>query len=301
MKLLVTGAWKCTENEIRRLSDMGHDVYLMPDERGELPIAAEEIEGVICNGLFLYHDIKEFTSLGYIHLTSAGLDRVPVGYIEEQGIRLHNARGVYSAPMAEYAVWGVLSVYRSAATFYKNQSEHAWCKVRSVMELFGKTVLIVGCGSVGGECAARFLGMGCRVIGVDIEERQDNNYERIYSIDKIGDAVTEADVIVLTIPHTEATNRMFGACLIERMKSTAVLVNIARGGIIDTEALISALSDKKILGAVLDVFEEEPLSSDSPLWDMQNVVITPHNSFVGECNSARLSKVIFENLSLRIN
>ena len=297
MKILVTGAWKCTDDEIKRLYAMGHSVVFMQNEKDELPLSAEEIEGVICNGLFLYHDIEEFTSLKYIQLTSAGLDRVPVEYINEKGIALLNARGVYSVPMAEYAVWGVLALYRNATIHHESKKAHAWNKVRSVMELSGKTVLIVGCGSVGGECAKRFSAMGCRVIGVDIADGVDEYYEKIVSIDGIESLVSEADVVVLTIPHTDKTHRLFNAELIEKMKSTAVLVNIARGGVVDSTALEDALASGKIFGAVLDVFDEEPLVGESPLWDLPNVIITPHNSFVGENNHKRLSKVILDNLS----
>ena len=297
MKLVITGAWKCTDEEIERLSLLGHTVYYMPDERGELPLKEEEVDGVVCNGLFLYHDIKKFSSLKFVQLTSAGLDRVPLEYINKKGIKLFNARGVYSIPMAEHAVFGVLSLYKSAHAHYKNAQNREWCKIRSVMELCGKRVLVVGCGSVGNECAKRFVGMGCRVIGVDIAEFKNEKFEKIYSLEGIADAVSEADVVVLTVPHTDKTHHMLDAELIGRMKSTAVLVNIARGGVVDTEALTNALVDGKIFGAVLDVFEEEPLSVDSRLWDMPNVIITPHNSFVGENNADRLSKVIFENLS----
>ena len=297
MKILVTGAWKCTDDEIKRLYAMGHIVVFMQNEKDELPLPAGEVEGVICNGLFLHHSIEKFTSLKYVQLTSAGLDRVPLDYINEKGIKLFNARGVYSIPMAEYALFGVLSLYRSATIHYESQKAREWNKVRSVMELTGKRVLIVGAGNVGGECAKRFLGMGCSVIGVDLAERRDENYEKIYSIENISDAVCEADVVVLTIPHTPKTHHLFDAELIKKMKSTAVLVNIARGGVVDTDALVKALCEKRIFGAVLDVFEEEPLSEKSPLWTMPNVLITPHNSFVGENNHKRLSKVILDNLS----
>ena len=297
MKLLVTGAWRCTDDEIKELSTRGHEVFLMQDEGGELPLAKDEIEGVVCNGLFLHHGIEGFTSLRYIQLTSAGLDRVPLDSIRERGIKLCNAGGVYSIPMAEHAVFGVLSLYKGAHAHYRNAQNREWCKVRSVMELCGKRVLVVGCGSVGNECAKRFVGMGCRVIGVDIAELKNENFEKIYSLEGIADAVSEADVVVLTVPHTDKTHHMFDAELIGKMKSTAVLVNVARGGIVDTDALVSALSEQKIFGAVLDVFEEEPLPAVSPFWDMPNVIVTPHNSFVGENNATRLSNVIFENLS----
>ena len=297
MKLLITGAWRASEEELSMLRNMGHEIYLMPDERGELPCAPNLVEGVVCNGLFLHHKIEDFSSLKLIQLTSAGLDRVPVNYINEKGIALKNARGVYSAPMAEYAVWGVLSLYKGAFSLYKNQSEKKWNKVRSVMELSDKRVLIVGCGSVGGECAKRFSAMGCRVVGVDVVKRADENYREMYSIDDLDALIPQSDIIVLTLPYAEENRHLIKVSRIAEMKESAVLVNIARGGVIDTDALTEALKARRIYGAVLDVFETEPLSPDSPLWGLENVIITPHNSFVGENNAKRLSAVIMGNLS----
>ena len=121
MKLLVTGAWKCTQEQLNTLRDFGHDIVFMQNERESLPCKYEEVEGVICNGLFLYHDIKRFVSLRFIQLTSAGFDRVPMEYVQSQGIEIRNARGVYSIPMAEFAISGVLQLYKQSRFFYENQ------------------------------------------------------------------------------------------------------------------------------------------------------------------------------------
>ena len=114
MKLLVTGAWKSAKEQIDNLNALGHEVVFMQNESENLPCDASEVEGVICNGLFLFHDIDEFISLKFIQLTSAGFDRVPMDKISTRGIKIFNARGVYSIPMAEYALWGVLSLYKKA-------------------------------------------------------------------------------------------------------------------------------------------------------------------------------------------
>ncbi len=299
MLILITGAWKCSGEDIKKIEALGNSVIFHQDERAPLPAEAECVEGVICNGLFLYHSIEKFKSLRYIQLTSAGYDRVPLEYIKEKGIALYNARGVYSVPMAEYALFGVLSLYKRAKTFFENQKTHSWCKNRELSELCGKCVLVVGCGSVGNECAIRFSAMGCRVIGVDSIARDDSRYDVIYPVEKLADIVPCADVIVLTLPYTEKSHHLFGTSLFKEMKKTALLVNISRGGVVNTDALICALKVGDIGGAVLDVFEEEPLSSDSPLWDMENVIITPHNSFVGEGNNGRLSELIVANMKKR--
>lgn len=295
MKLLVTGAWKCTQEQLNEIENMGHSVVFMQNEVDSLPCSYGEIEGVICNGLFLHHPIDRFTSLKYIQLTSAGFDRVPMGYVQAHGIEIHNARGVYSIPMAEFAISGVLQLYKQSKFFYENQKKRFWEKHRGVLELYEKTVCIVGCGSVGTECAKRFQAFGCKVIGVDLYPREDNAYEKIYSLLDFDKCLPQADVVVLTLPLTEETQYMMNEQRFEKMKDGSVLVNIARGAVVDEQALVKAL-DEKLLGAVLDVFEEEPLSPDNALWKKENVILTPHNSFVGDGNQNRLKEVIFYNL-----
>ena len=295
MKLLVTGAWNCTQEELNFLRQMGNTIVFMQNEKDELPCAYDEVEGVVCNGLFLYHSIEQFVSLRYIQLTSAGFDRVPMEYVKAHGIKIFNARGVYSIPMAEFAISGVLQLYKQSRFFYKNQQNGVWEKHRGILELFGKTVCIVGCGSVGTECAKRFGAFGCRVIGVDLFPREDIAYEKMYALEKLHCCLKQADIVVLTLPLTDETRGMMDETRFKGMKGNSVLVNIARGAVVDEQALLKAL-DEKLLGAVLDVFEEEPLSAENALWKKENVIITPHNSFVGDGNWERLSQVVLRNL-----
>lgn len=295
MKLLVTGAWKCSEEQLNVLREKGHVVVFMQNEKDELPCSYEEIEGVICNGLFLHHAIEKFTSLRYIQLTSAGFDRVPMAYVQAKEIEIHNARGVYSIPMAEFAISGVLQLYKQNPFFMQNQKESRWEKHRGLLELYQKTVCIVGCGSVGTECAKRFQAFGCRVMGVDLFPREDGCYDKIYPLSKIDKCLSKSDVAVLTLPLTDETRHMMNAARFETMKEGSVLINIARGAVIEESALLKAL-ENKLLGAVLDVFEEEPLQADNPLWTKENVIITPHVSFIGDNNGDRLFEVIKRNL-----
>lgn len=294
MNLLVTGAWSDGKNCIAELETMGHTVTFMQYEKDELPCSYEWVEGVICNGLFLTHPIEKFTNLRYIQLTSAGFDRVDMDYVKSHGIEIHNARGVYSIPMAEFALCGVLQLYKQAAFFRENQRKHLWEKHRGLLELSGKNVLIVGCGSVGNECAKRFKAFDCSITGVDLFPREDSLYSEILPLDKLDDALEQADIVVLTLPLTEQTHHLIDNSKLSLMKDGATLVNIARGAIVNTDALLNHID--RLTGAVLDVFEEEPLNENSPLWDKPNIILTPHNSFVGEENGERLKEIIVENL-----
>ena len=296
MNLLVTGAWSDGKNCITELEAKGHNVWLMHYDKDELPCSYEWVEGVVCNGLFLSHPIGKFTNLRYIQLTSAGFDRVDMEYVKAHGIEIHNARGVYSIPMAEFAISGVLQLYKQAAFFRENQKRHLWEKHRGLLELAGKKVLIVGCGSVGNECAKRFAAFGCEVTGVDLYPREDSLYSKVLPLDKLDDTLITADIVVLTLPLSEQTRHLMNDNKLSLLKDGAVLVNIARGAIVDTEALIKHID--RLGGAVLDVFEEEPLIDNSPFWGKPNVILTPHNSFVGEGNGERLRENIIKNLEV---
>lgn len=297
MNLLVTGAWNGAEEHIPALEEMGHAVVFLQQERDDLPCDAAWVEGVVGNALFFHHPIESFPKLRFIQLTSAGYDRVPMDYVREHDIEIHNARGVYSVPMAEFAVGGVLQLYKQAAFFRENQKAHRWEKHRGLRELSGRTVCIVGCGSVGTECAKRFQAFGCRVVGVATRKRMQEGFDEVLPVEGLGKALPDADVVVLAVPLTETTTGLIDAGMLARMKQDAILVNIARGAVVDETALVIALRERRLGGAVLDVFEEEPLLSGSPLWEMENVIVTPHNSFAGEGNRDRLSAVILQEFT----
>ena len=134
MNLLITGTWTDAKEHIAEIESMGHQVIFLQQEKEKLPCTYEWVEGVICNGLFLYHPISRFVNLRYIQLTSAGYDRVPMKEIEKRHIEIHNARGVYSIPMAEFAIAGVLDLYKDMARFREQQKRHEWTKNRRNQE-----------------------------------------------------------------------------------------------------------------------------------------------------------------------
>lgn len=294
MNLLITGAWTDAKKHIEEIEQMGNSVVFMQYEKDECPCLYSWVEGIIGNGIFLSHPIEKFTNLKYIQLTSVGFDRVNMDYVKEHNIQIHNARGVYSIPMAEFALTGVLEIYKQMNFFRENQKKNIWIKNRDLEELYNKTVCIIGCGNVGNECAKRFNAFGCNVIGIDLFPRFDENYQKIYPINELKEVIKQSDINILTLPLTKETKYLIDDEVFKCMKTNSILVNIARGQIVDTNALLQNLD--KLKGVVLDVFEEEPLDEQSELWNKENAIITPHNSFVGNGNQNRLSNVIMENL-----
>ena len=154
-ELLITGAWRCGEQQVQALEQMGYAVTFWPDERQAVNMDTQRFEAVICGGLFLTTPIERFPALKCIQVTSAGLDRVPLDYCKAHGITVYNAGGVYSAPMAEFVLGGILQLYKESKFFAENQAAHRWEKHRGLRELSGKTACIIGTGSVGSAIARR--------------------------------------------------------------------------------------------------------------------------------------------------
>ena len=296
MNLLLTGCFNYTESQKEELTSLGYQIHFMQQEMGSLPLVATEVDAVVCNGLFLYHNIDEFSNLKFIQLISAGFDRVPVDYIKSRGILLHNARGVYSVPMAEWALFRVLEYYKRGWFFHKEQEANRWTKHRGLRELAGKKVAVVGAGNVGQEVARRFRSMGAVTVGFDVHTNATDGFDKMLLTSTLLESVGEMDVVVVTAPLLPSTRGLISREVLMAMNQDAMLVNIARGAIVDQRSLAEVLSERKDLFAALDVFEEEPLPADNALWGMENVAVSPHNSFVGDGNNARMFDVIYRNL-----
>ena len=242
------------------------------------------------------HNIEDFTNLKFIQLTSAGFDRVPVDYIKAKGIALHNARGVYSVPMAEWALYRVLEHYKQGWFFKNEQEQHQWTKHRGLRELAGSRVAVVGAGNVGQEVAKRLGALGCHVTGFDIHTNSTPFFDEMALTASLLEHIGLYDVVVITAPLLPSTRGLISYDVMKGMKENATLVNIARGGLIDQKALVQVLCERKDLFAALDVFENEPLEEGSPLWAMDNVAVSPHNSFVSDRNNERMFDVMYQNL-----
>lgn len=295
MNVLVTGAFQLNSGEREQLESAGHKVFIHGDER-TLVDCPERYEAVVCNSLFLYNPIERFTSLRVIQLTSAGLDRVPLDDIRVRNIALHNAAGVYSVPMAEFAVCGILQLYKQSRFFAANQAQHKWEKHRGLLELSGKRVCILGCGDVGCEIAKRLHAFGCHITGVNRTVRELSDFDEVLPLDKLAEAASACDILVCCIALTPETRGIVSEEIFGCLHNGAMFVNVARGALADEAALTKWLQSGG--HAVLDVFEGEPLPESSPLWEMENVVLTPHNSFVGEGNRERLISLIMKNINL---
>ncbi|MDN0061374.1 NAD(P)-dependent oxidoreductase [Mediterraneibacter glycyrrhizinilyticus] len=296
-QVLLTGAYQYTEEQLHMIEKMGWKVTFVKNELEPIGIPTDQFDAVICNGLFLYNDIAEFKKLKMVQATSAGMDRLPIEYMEKHHIMYYNAKGVYSIPMAEWAVMSVLEICKNAHGFFRKQQEHIWGKDRSLLELTGKKVCIIGYGDVGHETAKRLAAFGTEITAMNRSRvEEDGVISRWLSLDRLDEALPEADIVILCIALTEETRGLLNADRLRLMKQGSLLVNVARGALIDEKALIRCLKEEKLRGAALDVFETEPLPEESELWEMPGVIISPHNSFVGDQIRERMFDLICENL-----
>ena len=297
-RVLLTGACQYTEKQFQRIRDLGWKITYVKNELEPVGIPVDGFDAVVCNGLFLHNDIRNFRNLKLVQATSAGLDRLPVEYMEKHHIHCYNAKGVYSIPMAEWTVMSILEICKNAQSFFRKQQEHTWEKDRTLLELTDKKVCLIGYGDVGQETAKRLAAFGTKITALNRSRVEENGViSRWLPLARLDEALPEADIVILCIALTEETKGLLNADRLRIMKQGSILVNVARGALIDEKALTSCLKDGKLRGAALDVFEAEPLPAESELWGMPGVIIGPHNSFVGDKVRERMFELICENLS----
>ncbi|RIW32689.1 D-2-hydroxyacid dehydrogenase [Bacillus salacetis] len=237
--------------------------------------------------------LRSTTPLRWIQTWSAGVDSLPLKEMESQEIMVTSANGVHAYPISETIFAMMLGLTRKINAYVRNQEQKEWAHSGLKLEIHGKTIGIIGVGAIGKETAKIAKAFGMTVLGVRHSGREAQYVDEMYRTDELHDILPRCDYIVITVPLTEATREMFGKKEFQLMKESAFLINIGRGETIKEQELIDALQTKRIAGAGLDVFEKEPLEKDSPLWEMENVIITPHTAGSTELYNKRVIEDIF--------
>jgi phosphoglycerate dehydrogenase-like enzyme len=240
--------------------------------------------------------VTETPNLRWIHTISAGVDHVLFPFLVDSDIVLTNASGAYDVPVAEMVLTYMLLVIKQIPEYFNQQAAHCWNRLRP-KELRGLTVGIVGLGSIGREVARLTRTFGMRVVATRRHpERSAEVADLILPAERLDELLGQADFVVLAVPSTPETYHLIDAQALAQMKPDAWLINVARGMVVDETALLKALQGGCIGGACLDVFEKEPLPDDSLLWDLPNVIMTPHNSGVSIHLEKRAAELFLENL-----
>jgi phosphoglycerate dehydrogenase-like enzyme len=214
----------------------------------------------------------------WVHSLAAGVDKLIFPELIESPVPVTNARGVFKRALAEFAVLGMLYFYKQVRRLVENQRAHRWDDFL-VDWLRGKVMGVVGYGEIGRECAIAAKALGVRIYATRRKPELSKNdplIDRIFAVSDLEEMLREVDVLLAAAPLTPETRQMLGEREFAVMKHSAIVINVGRGPVIDEEALVRALQEKRLHGAALDVFETEPLRPDHPFWDMENVLISPH-------------------------
>ena len=213
----------------------------------------------------------------WIHFLSAGVEKIWDMPFGKDDVVLTRSSGVHGAPMSEYAVGAMLYFAKGFNRFVEQSREHCWERAW-LEELTGRTVMILGMGHIGEMVARRAGAFDMRVIGVQRQPRPSALAERVISLDETSAWLGQVDYLVVCLPLTSATHHLVDSAFLDRLPGHAVLINISRGGVVEDDAVVQALDAGGLRGATLDVFEQQPLPSDSLLWGRPDVLLTPHVS-----------------------
>lgn len=263
------------------------------------PAAYREAE-IICGwnrdaaSLALQDDAK----LRWVQTWSAGIDSYPLEAFRKRGILLTDAAGVHPAPVAETTLALMLGLTRGIHDAVRGQMSETWLKPSALPEMYGKTALIVGAGTIGARIASLSRAFGMRTIGIRRSPAPAPEFDRMDGLDGLDAAIAESDYVVNVLPDTPDTRHLFDEKRLALMKPSAYFINVGRGSAVKTDALVQALREGRIAGAGLDVFEQEPLPPGHPLWQLPNVIMTPHTAGQTDRLKARIAELFAANLAI---
>jgi len=239
--------------------------------------------------------IKKAQNLKWIQTLTTGVDHIINLPSLRKEVLITSARGIHGPQMSEMAILLMLALNRNFPKVIRNQDQRIWERWPGKL-LYKKKVGILGVGTIGEEITRKCKVFGMTVFGIDIVKREIDSIDFFYGPEELLQVTKEVDYFIIVVPSTPQTKKMIGTEALFSMKPTAFLINIGRGDIVDEEALIHALKTGKIAGAALDTFREEPLPKDNPLWDMKNVIITPHVGGISDIYVEQVLPIIEENL-----
>jgi phosphoglycerate dehydrogenase-like enzyme len=281
--------------------DTGIDSFAVRDPE-TLGNGVGQADVLVISGLWHNGLLDRASKLRFIQAIGVGTDQFPLEELKMRGIRLASARGVNYRAVAEHAIALILALSRRLPEARDNQAKRVWRGMigdlsRREDELGGKTLLVVGLGQIGGRLAQLAKAFDMRVVGLRRNPAAERGAaDAVHAMGEFNSLLPEADFVALTCPLTKETEKLVDAEALARMKPTACLVNVARGRVVDETSLIDALAAGRIAGAGIDVTVEEPLAPNSPLWGMEQVLLTPHTAGETRCYEDNVIEILRDNL-----
>lgn len=222
--------------------------------------------------------LQQNSALKWVQTISAGVDTLPLKKLARYHVQLSNGSGIHAQSISDHVLALLFMKNRGILAALKNQQEKIWSDQVDIVDIKDLRILIVGTGKIGQQLAKDLEFFGCAPIGINTNGRTIDHFKETYSLVELASQTQMADVIINILPLTDDTRHLYDKDFFDLMKPTASFINVGRGASVDTNALYEALKEKKFAFAAIDVFEEEPLPAASPLWDLDNLVITPHFS-----------------------
>ena len=237
-------------------------------------------------------------SVDWVHSIQAGVDKFPQTDYDKAGVALTNSSGIHGASVGETVIGFMTMLARGLHHYVRAGAEHNWSVLPwdRPFTLEDESVCVVGLGTIGQGVAERATWMGMDVLGVRRSPNPVPIVDELYTADELHAALLNARFVVLAVPLTTATRRMFGPAELTAMRDDAFLINVARGPVVVENALVDAIENDEIGGAALDVFGEEPLPEDSPLWDLDEVIVTPHSAARTNTYHEDIADLVLENI-----
>jgi D-2-hydroxyacid dehydrogenase (NADP+) len=244
--------------------------------------------------------LRVATRLKWIQSFFAGVDHYPLKEMEKRGLILTSGRGIAAINLSEYVICALIMLARNFSVIAKNQKNKKWDKIKQ-SEINGTTLGILGLGAIGKEVAKKAVSMGMNVIALKKTFEETDYVEELYTPERMDEIFRKSDYVVNLLPYLPETQKVVDRKYFNLMKPTASFVNVSRGKTVNEEDLIEALKSKKIKGLVSDVFYNEPLPQTSPLWEMENVFITPHIAGESIKYIEKALEIIRHNLSIYLS
>ncbi|MFC3957385.1 D-2-hydroxyacid dehydrogenase [Halovivax cerinus] len=273
------------------LDDADVTVATTPDET----LSGIETATIAVSSSVPHEWLERESDLEWVQGTTAGYDHFDLDALSEAGVALTTATGVHGQPIGEWALGAMLGIERDLFAARDRQRDAVWLR-DSGGELASRTVGIVGLGAIGGRIAELASAVGCRVVGTKRDpSTAPDAVDAVFPADELDEVLRQAEYLVLACPLTDETRGLIDRDAMRTMPRDAVVVNIARGDVVDEDALVESLQQGRLAGAALDVFSTEPLPADSPLWDLPNVLVTPHVSGSTPHYYDRVAEIFAEN------
>ncbi|WP_276576077.1 phosphoglycerate dehydrogenase [Oceanirhabdus seepicola] len=283
------------EEKFNLIRDMGYEIVYLREDVEFNEEELKDIEVLVCYNPFKNLDISKLDNLKLIQLSSTGIDQIPRDRLKKD-VTVSNNKGGYSIPIGEWIIMSILNLMKNTYKLFRQQQDKKWKMNKRCLEIYGKKVGFLGTGTLAAEGAKRLQGFGTEITGFNTNGRIVDNMDLCYSLKDVHEVIGKCDVVVCTLPYTEETHELINNDFISKMKDGVLFINVSRGMLVNEKDLIKNLKNGKIKGAALDVFYEEPLPKDNELWNLENVIISPHNSWMSEMRNERRFKGIIENL-----